>query len=180
MSERMVYPSSMVEGYERDIINSTHAGFGVRLVAFLVDGIVIGSLKAILLRPLAKLLGWDLSSYVGAPLFSIENIASSLIFFLYFVLMTWFFRATLGKMLMGLKVVSADDKPLTFLQVVTREWLGRYISGFLGHLLYLVILFNPHKQGIHDMLSDTVVIYERQERLRDRLMAPMMKQNSTL
>jgi len=180
MNERIVYPSSMVEGYERDIINSTHAGFGVRVVAFLIDGIVVGSLKAIILNPLAKLFDWDRSSYVWAPIFSIENIASSIIFFLYFILMTWFFRATLGKMLMGLKVISAGDEPLNFLQVVTREWFGRYISGFLGHLLYLVVLFNPNKQGIHDMLSDTVVIYERQERLRDRLMAPFMKQNSTL
>ncbi|ULG73626.1 RDD family protein [Macrococcus brunensis] len=180
MSERIVYPSSIVEGYERDIINSTHAGFGVRMVAFLIDGIVVGSLKAIILNPLAKLFDWDLSSYVWAPIFSIENIASSMIFFLYFILMTWFFRATLGKMLMGLKVISANDKPLNFLQVVTREWFGRYISGFPGYLLYLVVLFNPNKQGIHDMLSDTVVIYERQERLRDRLMAPFMKQNSTL
>ncbi|GGB03092.1 putative membrane protein YteJ [Macrococcus hajekii] len=179
MNEKVIYPSSSVEGYERDIVNSTHAGFGVRLVAYLVDGIVIGSLKGIILNPLAKLSDWDLSAYYLAPIFSIANITTALIYFLYFIMMTWFFRATLGKMLMGLKVVSTSGRHLTFLQVFTREWPGRYISGFLGNLLYLVVLFNPAKQGIHDMLSDTVVIHERQERLRDRLTAPVMKQNSS-
>ncbi|TDM04538.1 RDD family protein [Macrococcus carouselicus] len=176
MNERVIYPS--LEGYERDVINSTHAGFGSRLVAYLVDGIVIGSLKNILLNPLANLFNWDLSQYFLAPIFSIGNMATALIYFLYFILMTWFFRATLGKMLMGLKVVSTTGAKLTFLQVLTREWFGRYISGFLWSLLYLVVLFNPKKQGIHDMLSDTVVIHERQERLRDRLESGMKQNNS--
>ncbi|TDM10598.1 RDD family protein [Macrococcus lamae] len=168
MNERVIYPSSPLEGYEQDVIYSTHAGFGSRLLAYLIDAIIIWCIKQILIDPLMSQFNLT-DQHVVAPIFSAANIASALVYFLYFVLMTWFFRATIGKMIMGLKVVSYNDEPMTFFRIVVREVFGRYISNFFLNLLYLVVLFNPSRQGIHDVLSDTIVVKEQQERLRDRL-----------
>lgn len=178
MNERVIYPSSVIEGYEREIVNSTHAGFGLRLVAYLIDLIVIWSIKMIILHPIVRMFNLE-DKHFWIPLFSVENIGSALVYFLYFVLMTWFFRATLGKMLLGLKVISYTRDPLTFGRVVTREFFGRYISDFIK-LLYVVILFNPKKQGIHDMLADTIVVKERDEQLRHRMIDIAVSQNNSL
>lgn len=169
-----------LDGYEQDIIYSTHAGFGRRLIAYLIDVLMIWCLKQIVIDPLLSLFNVT-DDYMFAPIFSPANIAGALVYFLYFVLMTWFFRATLGKMIMGLKVVSYHHSSLSFFRVVVREVFGRYISNFFLNLLYLVVLFNPSKQSIHDMLSDTIVVKEQQERLRDRLThQPSVSQNSSL
>ena len=72
--------------------------------------------------------------------------------------MTKFFSQTLGKMVFGIKVVTLEERPLTWMTVLFREFIGRYISKlfFIG---YLIVAFLPKKQGIHDLLSDTTVIH---------------------
>lgn len=178
MNERVIYPSSIIEGYERDIINSTHAGFGLRLAAYLIDLIAIWSIKKIIIHPIVSMLNLE-DKHFWIPLFSVENIGSAFVYFLYFILMTWFFRATLGKMLFGLKVISYTRDPLTFGRVVIRELFGRYISDFFARLLYLVVLFNPKKQSIHDMLAETIVVKERDEQLRHRMIDAAISQNNS-
>lgn len=154
---------------ENDILELTHAGFGVRFIAYIIDLILIGCIKGIIVNPLVRFGGLE-DVYLGIPLFSVENILSTLIFFGYFILMTYYFRATLGKMIMGLKVMSTLEDKLSIQTVVTRELFGRYISkAFLG-LLYLVVLFNPKKRGIHDMLSDTYVVKENKEHIRQYIL----------
>ncbi|KAA1038441.1 RDD family protein [Macrococcus equipercicus] len=175
MNEKMVYASPLA-GFEQDIMYSTHAGFGRRFIAYLIDGLVIWCIKQIVVDPLMTLLHVS-SDYWLVPIFNAGNVASALVYFLYFLLMTWFFRATIGKMILGLKVISYRQTPLTFTQVVVREVFGRYISNFFVNLLYLVVLFNPSRQGIHDMLSDTIVVKEEQERLRDRLTQAQRAEN---
>lgn len=76
----------------------------------------------------------------------------------YFVLMTWINHATLGKMLMRLEVVT-EGKDWTFGNVLYRETVGRFLSSILM-VGYLVVLGQSKKQGFHDMLCDTVVVYK--------------------
>ncbi|MEH7388176.1 RDD family protein [Bacillus sp. JJ1521] len=132
-----------------------YAGFWMRFWAYLLDLVVIGSIIRILIYPAFRALDIPLSE---SHLFSGASIATAVVFYLYFVLMTKFFKQTLGKMVFGIKVVSLNGQSLTWMTVLFRELIGRYISKlfFIG---YIIVAFLPKKQGIHDLLTDTTVIH---------------------
>ncbi len=66
-------------------------------------------------------------------------------------------------MVFGLKVISLKEEKLTWGTVLFRELIGRYITFSTGilHLLYILVAFLPKKQGVHDLIADTVVIREK-------------------
>src|SRR5699024_7192205 len=78
------------------------AGFLLRFCAYLVDIIVIISLQGVILDSLLPINIQEISLF---PLWSVSVIVSTIIYYAYFVCMTKFFQATLGKMVFGLKVV---------------------------------------------------------------------------
>jgi uncharacterized RDD family membrane protein YckC len=132
-----------------------YAGFWMRFWAYLLDLIVVGSIERLLINPLFRLLDLSLSEFnVFAPI----SIASAVIFYLYFVLMTKYFNQTLGKMVFGLKVVNLNSDKLTWGTILFREWIGRFISAtvIIG---YIIVAFLPKKQGLHDIFTDTTVIH---------------------
>ncbi|UOR13760.1 RDD family protein [Halobacillus amylolyticus] len=159
---------NMFKSQKNDIQRVLYAGFGTRLVAYLIDLIVIWGVNSIVTRPLLNLFNLE-EAKLWINMFSASNIMTSIIFFLYFILMTKFFRATLGKMILGLSVESLTSKPLTNVQVIFRECIGRYISMALFGLPYLVVAFTKRHQGIHDLFADTSVIKNKFKRLNDSI-----------
>lgn len=90
--------------------------------------------------------------------FSLYDIALYLASVAYFVLMTYYTGATVGKRLMNLSVVSMDETPLSLFSVIYRETIGRYLSSIL-FIGYLMIGASEQRRGLHDILSGTKVIY---------------------
>ncbi|GAB3061090.1 RDD family protein [Virgibacillus ainsalahensis] len=135
-----------------------YAGFWMRFWAYLVDLIIVFSVNGILLSPL-KFINDGVAIDVGY--WTLTGIFGSIIFYLYFLLMTRFFRQTLGKMIFGLKVIRNDDQPLQWSDLLFREVVGRFLHRVLAILavLYLVVAFTSQKQGIHDMIANTRVIH---------------------
>ena len=132
------------------------AGFWVRFWAFLIDTLVISAIIGITINPLFYVMDWSLSdSSWYAPI----TIISAVMYYLYFVLMTKFLGQTLGKMVFGLRVISAKHEKLSWSDVLFREWIGRFISNFIM-LLYVLVAFLPDNQGVHDYFADTKVIHE--------------------
>ncbi|MFB1080416.1 RDD family protein [Jeotgalibacillus sp. JSM ZJ347] len=141
-----------------------YGGFWIRACAFLLDLLVISALNGLLIYPVFRLTGLEM----GSGMFSGVNIATAIVFFAYFVLMTKFFGQTLGKMIFGLKVLSKNGERPGWIAVLIRELAGRYIYTsitFFGlpflAILYVVAAFTPKKQAIHDLFADTTVIHER-------------------
>lgn len=135
------------------------AAFGTRFWAFVIDLAVIGLLNALL----ANLLG-----IAGGATEWYENYCTTNFVFLgitgslYFVLMTRFYRQTLGKMMMGISVVKKSGPELDWTTVIFRELIGRTLSQLCGSWLgYLVGLFTPRHVTIHDLLADTYVVKEQ-------------------
>lgn len=156
--------SSIVQKQKGDLHKLIYAGFGSRFVAYLIDLLIIWSLNTILTRPLLRLLNLE-NAQAWVPMFSAANIMTSIIFFLYFILMTKFFRATLGKMIFGLSVVSFKGEALSNSQIIFRECIGRYISMAVLGIPYLVVAFTKRHQGIHDLFADTSVIKNKFKQL---------------
>lgn len=132
-----------------------YAGFWMRFWAYLLDLIVVGSIGRILVKPVFRALDISLSEF---NMFAPISIASAVIFYLYFVLMTKYFKQTLGKMVFGLKVVDLKHDELAWGTILFREWIGRFISTtvIIG---YIIVAFLPKKQGLHDIFTDTTVIH---------------------
>lgn len=132
-----------------------YAGFWMRFWAYLVDLIVIAGLRQLIVSPILGFLGQESADGI----FSLPNILSAVVFYLYFVLLTKFLGQTLGKMIFGIKVIPLKEKRLSWQTVVFREWIGRYISASI-FILYALVAFLPKKQGLHDYFADTTVIHE--------------------
>ena len=91
--------------------------------------------------------------------FSIFDIVIYLFGLTYFVLMTYYYGGTLGKKLFKLKVCNNTDEKLSLFTVIYRESIGRYLSGLILFIGYIMIGLDSKKRALHDMLSDTLVVY---------------------
>ncbi|WP_276863790.1 RDD family protein [Anaerococcus tetradius] len=138
---------------ERDYPYS-YAGFFLRLVAFLIDMMVVYALFNII----KVFVPFDIKASVFS--FTIEEILKTLLTLAYFSLMTFFTGGrTLGKMLLGLRVISLSSDKLSFSQVVLREVCGRYVQNKFK-LIYIIVGISPKKQSLFDILLDTTVVKE--------------------
>lgn len=83
----------------------------------------------------------------------------------YLTLFTAFWNGrTPGKRLLRLRVARLDGKPLGLLAAFERA--GGYAAGFATGLLgFARVWWDPNRQGIHDKISETVVVREDQPRL---------------
>lgn len=140
--------------------NRAYAGFFVRFAAFLVDSLIAALAAGALKLPFAVVAmtgaGFIRSNFIFQ--YSLLDVAGYLGAAAYFVLLTYFSHSTLGKMLFHLEVVVTDGE-WTFINILYRETVGRFLSSLLC-IGYLAVLVQPKKQGFHDMLCDTCVVYK--------------------
>lgn len=133
------------------------AGFWIRFAAYIIDIVVIGSINAILLSPLLFV---NDGYPIEVSLWTVNGIVSAIVYYVYFLLMTKFYQQTLGKMILGLKVIGESGESMTWGDLFFREIIGRIIHNvfFILKLLYLTVAFTNKKQGIHDMIANTKVV----------------------
>jgi uncharacterized RDD family membrane protein YckC len=120
------------------------AGVGERLIAIFVDGIILGIVGGLLF-----------GQFQDGP-------ASGIVTFLVGVTYQWYFLTqqngqTLGKRMMGIRVVKVNDRPLETADVIVR-YVGYYINSFVFGIGWLWALFDNRKQGWHDKLAGTLVV----------------------
>lgn len=134
----------------------------MRLTAYGIDLLLVGAILLLTVR--LPLLFVQLSNpgvWFLQPIlfrFSPYDIVLYLAVSLYFIVMTYTTGATVGKRLMNLRVVTCDGSKLTLFNVIYRETIGRYLSSLL-FVGYLMIGASETKQGLHDRLCETKVIY---------------------
>jgi len=151
-----------------------YAGFWLRFVAFLIDGVVALVAFVILLIPLFILTGAgavlskigsdeDISDNVGAFLgigFILGFVGVILVVsWLYYALSessSW--QATLGKKMLNLKVTDLTGQPISFGRAS-----GRFFARIITKLIplgigYMLAGFTEKKQAIHDMIASCLVL----------------------
>ena len=150
-----------------------YAGFWTRVVAFLIDLIVVYA-TASLLNTLSFGL---LNKQIDFPILGEESLSYVIVIFTYFIAMTYFFSQTLGKMIMKIKVETNKGDKLSFTDVIYRELVGRLLTIFLANLPYLAIAFTNKKKGLHDFIADTVVVKEDFSKLRRQMNEKLESKN---
>lgn len=118
-----------------------HAGFWLRLAAYSIDVLVVGMVIEIYNR----LFGFNYPLAVG-------------FYLLYKVLLECSkFQGTLGKGIIGLKVINYKGERISFDQSV-RRYLGHIVSFLIFFLGFILVAFTPKKQGLPDYLAQTYVV----------------------
>jgi len=153
------YGSSVVSGGE-----VVYAGFWKRVAAYLVDYVLLTVTSAIVGGIIGAVLGVAMSSG-GSSGSAIEMAAQGVGMLLGIGIGVAYYAAfhsskggaTLGKMVVGIKVVRSDGERISVLRAI-----GRYFAAMLSGLIlcigYLMAAFTDRKQTLHDMICDTVVV----------------------
>jgi uncharacterized RDD family membrane protein YckC len=149
-----------------------YGGFWIRFVARLIDGIIIGAVFGVIAIPFGLTMGGLGASLGDNP--SPEQMAATLplmfgsialiillstglklAYEVYFLATR---AATPGKMVLGLKVIRADGKPVT-----AGLAAGRYFANIVTDLTftigYIIAGFDAEKRSLHDHICGTRVVY---------------------
>jgi uncharacterized RDD family membrane protein YckC len=163
--------------YEGHVV---YAGFWKRVAASVIDAFAIGIPVGIVAAIVGGLLGFGSSFAAGlsgaADVFNPgETITSYLLTAIAFA---WFhstagLTATPGKLAIGIKVVRTDGERISFLRGFGRYW-AYLLSGLLLCIGLIMAAFTSRKQGLHDLICDTLVVDKwaftsQPERQRDEL-----------
>ena len=131
-----------------------YGSFGRRFVAFLIDRVILWFLLCVVFFSSVDIDMWNIENLFSKETLGIEIIM--LIYFVYFEALSPY-KATLGKKIMGLKVVSENYQNEAVGQAVIR-FFTKYLSMFIFGLGFISIIFNDKKQGWHDKVAGTLVI----------------------
>jgi len=126
-----------------------YAGFWRRTVASIIDSLMIMVLMALLVGP----------AFMNADLFTWEGLLRTTMGLMITVGLWLKFLGTPGKLLLECQIVDAD----TFLPMSSKQALLRYVA-YLASILPLMLGFlwvarDPRKQGFHDKIANTVVVF---------------------
>ena len=132
------------------------AGFWIRVVAVLIDGVVLIVAQGILFGAGWMLWGSGLSA--GMAVKGATQLFSSLIGAAYTIAFHWIWGQTLGKMALGIKVIDADAGGFIGIPRGIGRYFARILSAIALGLGYLWMLWDPRKQCWHDKLVRSVVV----------------------
>jgi len=153
----------------------TYAGFGLRLVAIIIDSIIIGVLQSFIIIPILAAIGFgmfsggssmdmsDPDAAVGmmGPVMAMMVtywILAMCISILYFSFMeSSKLQATIGKMALGIIVTDMNGAKLDFGKAFIRN-LCRVISNMTLLIGYIIAGFTEKRQALHDIIAGTLVI----------------------
>lgn len=129
-----------------------YVGFGRRFVAAILDGLIIGAINFIIGIIVRLMVGSDTSSML------ILNGISLIIGIGYVVVYQAKMSQTLGKKVMGIKVVNEQGTTPSMMTFFLRDVIGKLVSGFILGIGYLMVLWDSKKQALHDKIAGTYVI----------------------
>lgn len=134
-------------------------GLGRRLAASLLDGLLLGFLTFILVTVLGLviLLIDIFKPDQVVPFDRFIVVAAAILSLVYYVGYWSTSGQTLGKTMLGLKVVDRAGSPLSTGKAVLR-YLGYLISAAIFSLGFVWIAFDQKRQGWHDKIAGTYVV----------------------
>lgn len=141
-----------------------YAGFPIRFLARVTDWLILFTPQALfwwLLTPQIKSLGDLLTAII--LFLAIFVFPGFLITLLYYSLTTSQWGATLGKHLAGLRVIDKKGQNLPLWRSLFRHSVGYIVSSLplLGG--YFWIIKDKKRQGWHDQISDSYVVYKNKK-----------------
>jgi uncharacterized RDD family membrane protein YckC len=118
-----------------------YGGFRIRVVASIIDDLIVGVPLYLLVRTLGPI------GYIG--------LLGAL---LYYPLMeSSGAQATVGKIVFGMIVTDTSYRRISFGRALGR-YFAKGLSGLILYLGYVMVAFTPQKRGLHDYIAGTLVL----------------------
>ncbi|KAF1710810.1 RDD family protein [Pseudoxanthomonas sacheonensis] len=146
-----------------------YAGFWKRVAAYMIDAMVIGiATQIVQLVVMGVFFGLSASSMSNPETMFASGTGILFVLALYVVPLAMnaaYYaafhasskQATLGKMAVGIKVVRTDGTRISLARGVGR-FFGTILSSLTIGIGFLMAAFTERKQGLHDMICDTLVV----------------------
>lgn len=137
--------------------DNVRAGVGIRFLAALIDGTVIGIVTKIFMFPFQTQV--DQMLVTNPSMYWAVTLGAGAVFtFAVYAFPTSQFGMTLGKKALGLRVVRLDGSTeIGLLRAFSREYFGKLISAFTLMIGYLMA-YGSEKRALHDRMTDTIVV----------------------
>jgi len=136
------------------------AGFGIRLLAFLIDHVAISFILGIGISVFSNYVPFKIEALdmknttIMLWIQEVYVIALVIYNFIFYVLPL---SSTPGQYLCKLIIVDADGKKLNIAKALIRS-AGKLLSVGLYGLGTIAIFFTQHRQGLHDLIAKTYVV----------------------
>src|SRR5918999_1567635 len=130
---------------------------GRRVLATIVDGVLLGLLFFVM----SMLFGSSSAEggQVNASLNGLPFLMYLVLVVAYYVLMEGYLGQTVGKMLLGIKVVREDSGEVLGLQGAAIRTVLRIVDGFFFYLVaFISVLASAKNQRLGDMVANTLVV----------------------
>ena len=145
-----------------DSADAAYAGFWIRVGAYLLDQLVFLAIVVVLAFTTA-FVTYMLVDLLGRTL-DVDKYANVLTgvlvypgLWLYWTVFESRFQGTPGKLVFGLRVTDEHGARISFGRANGRLF-SKLLSGLLFGAGFLMVAFNPRKQGLHDRIARTLVI----------------------
>jgi len=129
-----------------DMRNPQYSGFWIRVVAAIIDTIIIGV-------P-ASIIGWVLSFATGIVSMTYVAQLGSVVLIVY---LDGIKGGTPGKLILGMRIVNEQGNYIGIPMAILR-YVGKILSGIILGIGFIMIAFTQKKQGLHDMIAKTFVV----------------------
>lgn len=131
------------------------AGFWVRLLAWLIDSVLLIAVQLLLLTLMP---GVSVESYYSdESLWTWPDTIMVVVGAVYYTVGVSVYSTTIGKRALGIYVLRRDGTKVSGLRAFGRH-LATGLSALLLFVGYLMIAFSRDKRGLHDHICDTVVV----------------------
>jgi uncharacterized RDD family membrane protein YckC len=127
------------------------AGFWIRFVAFVIDGIIISVIQFLLSLIFGDLM--DVETNPGSS--SFINLILTIIYFGWF--QTYLRGQTLGKKITGIRVTTLDGSNVKLGRMLLREIIGKTVSALIL-LIGFFMAAGSSKRALHDRIAGTIVV----------------------
>lgn len=148
-------------------VRTAYAGFWMRFVALIIDGLILGAVCLVVsvLLVLAFLprmsfegpMGWPAGWPMTPPFIRYFplNLVGLWLYYALFESSTW--QATPGKRVLGLLVTDMQGQPISFARASGR-FFGKILSWAILMIGFIMAGFTAKKQALHDILADCLVL----------------------
>jgi uncharacterized RDD family membrane protein YckC len=131
---------------------------GRRILATIVDGLIFGGLYAVMVLLFGSISSVGSANWNGS-MPALPTLLYGVIVVLYYILLEGYLGQTVGKMLLGIKVVREDDGEVPGLGGATIRTLLRIVDGISSYLVaFITVLISGKNQRFGDMAAHTLVV----------------------
>ncbi|HEY7862245.1 MAG TPA: RDD family protein [Thermoanaerobaculia bacterium] len=127
-------------------VRTAYAGFWIRVLATILDGLILSAA------------GWVLGRGFPANAYEASGVVTLVLGWLYSAFLeSGPKQGTVGKMALGLIVTDEQGRRIDFGRATIRHF-SKFLSAIILLIGFVMVAFDPRKQGLHDKIAKTFVL----------------------